>query len=262
MMPEPIIDVNVSLGQWPTRRVACDDVSTLVAKLREHGVSGAICGSFDGLFHDDLGGVNDHLVAVCRAHDRDSLKLVPFGEINPLQTGWDDELTRCVDHHGMRGIRLHPNYHGYRLDHPQFANLLKAAAERRIVVQLVVLMEDERMMHPLMRIPPVDLTPLAAMVEQMSGLQLMLLNALKGQRDEALLRMLRTGRVACDIAMLEGAGTLETLIGDVPIESLVFGSHVPCLYFESSLLKLKESALPAPHTRALMRENVARFLNL
>jgi predicted TIM-barrel fold metal-dependent hydrolase len=262
MVPESIIDVNVTLGQWPTRRVACDNVTTLTAKLREHGVAEAMCGSFDGLFHDDLSGVNDRLVAACRAHDQDSLRLVPFGEINPLQTGWHDEFKRCVDQHGMRGIRLHPNYHGYQLDHPQLANLLKVAAERRIVVQLVVLMEDERMMHPLMRIPPVDLKPLAAMVEQLPGLRLMLLNAPKGQRDESLLRTLRTGRAACDIAMLEGAGALDTLIGDVPIESLVFGSHAPCLYFESALLKLKESSLPVPHARAVMRENAAQFLNL
>src|SRR4051794_12730872 len=95
---DSIIDVNITLGQWPTRRVPCDDVNQLVEKLRAHDVAEAWAGHYDGLFHTDLTDVNNHLAAACTtrvplapqvlpSNRRKQLpsenpppKLVPFGE--------------------------------------------------------------------------------------------------------------------------------------------------------------------------------------
>ncbi|MCI0332744.1 MAG: amidohydrolase [Planctomycetes bacterium] len=252
-----IIDVNITLGQWPTRRVPCDELPALAAKLHQHNVIEAWAGSYDGLFHEDLTAVNNRLADDCRAQT--AVRLIPFGEINPLLPNWQAELARCAEHHRMPGVRLHPNYHGYALDHPDFALLLKAVAERDLIAQLTVLMEDDRMMHPLMRVAPVDLRPLAALVEQTPGLRLILLNALKGPRDDKLIRLLNTNGVYCEIAMLEGVGALEQLITEVSVEKILFGSHAPSLYFESASLKLRESALPVPHVRTIVQENARRL---
>jgi predicted TIM-barrel fold metal-dependent hydrolase len=238
--------------------VPCDDTQRLVNKLRDHNVVEAWTGSYDGLFHDDLTDVNNRLAADCRAVT--TVRFLPFGEINPLLPNWRDELERCASQHQMLGIRLHPNYHGYTLDHPEFAALLELAAMKNLLVQITALMEDERMMHALMRVLPVDLAPLTALVRQTPGLRLVLLNALKGPRDDKLLQLLNLNNVYCEIAMLEGAGALEQLVTEIPVERILFGSHSPSLYFESALLKLKESALPAPHVRGIRQENARRMV--
>ena len=206
----PIIDVNVTLGHWPTRRVPCDEPDALVAKLKSHNVVEAWVGSYDGLFHDELTAVNNRLSEACSA--KSAIHLCPFGEINPIAPEWEAELRRCAETHHMRGIRLHPNYHGYSLDHPSFNRLLKAAAERKLIVQLAMLMEDARMMHSLMRVPSVDLAPLAAAVAQTADLKLVLLNALTtASRSDKLHRLLDAGEVYVEIAMLEGVGGIESL---------------------------------------------------
>jgi uncharacterized protein len=254
-----IIDVNVTLGRWPSRRVVCDELPALTAKLKSHDVGEAWVGSFDGLFHDDVSEVNNRLATTCG--DASDVKLRPFGSINPLSSNWESELTRCADTHKMRGIRLHPNYHAYALDHPAFTRVLQMSAERKLVVQIAVLMEDARMMHQLMRVAPVDLSPLAKIVEQVSGLRLVLLNALTtGDRTDKLFRLLEAGQAYVEIAMLEGVGGIESLLKTVPAERILFGSHTPSLYFESALLKLQESALPAHHLAAIRRENADRLL--
>jgi predicted TIM-barrel fold metal-dependent hydrolase len=255
---DPIIDVNVHLSRWPTRRVRGDEPGELAAKLRSHGVVEAWAGSLDGLLHKDIAAVNARLAQECRRQE--GVRLVPFGSINPQFPDWEEDLRRCVVEHRMPGIRLYPNYHGYSLDHPSFARLLSLAAEHRLIVALALVMEDERMMHRLLRVPPVDPMPLADLVPRITGLRLLLLNALRTLRGDRLAALLRAGDMSVDIAMLEGAGGVARLLEEIPPERVVFGSHAPCFYFEAALLKLQESPLDPAQLRALRQENARRLL--
>ena len=121
-----LIDVNVTLGRWPFRRLPLDETPALVAKLRHNGVKQAWVGTFDGLFYKDIAAANAWLAGECHRHGRGLL--TPFGSINPTLPDWEDHFHRCAEIHHMAGIRLHPNYHGYKLDDPVFARLLCAGA--------------------------------------------------------------------------------------------------------------------------------------
>lgn len=253
-----LIDVNVNLGRWPLRRLPCDEPAALVAKLRSRDVTQAWAGSFDGLLHKDLNAVNARLADDCRRHGRGLL--LPFGSINPKLPGWEEDLCRCVEVHHLRGIRLHPNYHGYRLDDPAFARIMSLAAERQLIVQLALVMEDERMMHPLLRLEPVDTAPLTELVRQTPGLRLVLLNALRTLRGDSLRRLISTGEVYVEISMLEGVGGVSALLEQVPADRILFGSHAPLFYFEAAELKLKESPLAPEQRRAICHGNAKRLL--
>jgi predicted TIM-barrel fold metal-dependent hydrolase len=255
-----IVDVNVSLSRWPMRRLPCDEPAKLVERLRRWGVDQAWVGSFDGLFHRDAAGVNARLVEECGRWPKGFL--VPFGTVNPMLPDWEEDLRRCHEVHGMPGIRLHPNYHGYKLDDPVCEKLLVEAERRGLLVQLAPRVDDVRVQYHLVRVPDTDLKPLADLAARHARLRLMLLNGLRSAKDPLPAPLLEAKNVTFDIAMLELVGGIGHLLHrrKVPAERVVFGSNLPLYNLESALLKLQESDLGQAERAAIAGENARRLL--
>ena len=112
------IDTNAHLGHWPFRRHGFEETAKFLDKLRAVKVTEAWVGSFECVLHKDVAGANARLAAECRDHRAGML--LPFGTVNPMLPDWREDLRRCVEVHRMPGLRLHPNYHGYKLDDPAF----------------------------------------------------------------------------------------------------------------------------------------------
>jgi len=255
-----MIDVNVSLSQWPFRRLPDDEPERLVARLRSLGVNEAWAGSFDALLHRDIAGVNIRTAETCRRFGDGLLR--PVGAIDPTLPDWPEELRRCVEVHAMRAIRLHPNYHGYGLDHPAFPVLLDEAGRRGLVLQIAVRMEDERGLHPLLKnLGPTDLAPLVPLLNRPGRPKIALLNALKNAGGAGLPReLLQAENVWFDIAMLEGAGALARLVDQFGSARFLFGSHAPFFVPEATKLKFQESPLSAENAEAIQRGNARRLV--
>jgi predicted TIM-barrel fold metal-dependent hydrolase len=160
----------------------------------------------------------------------------------------------------MPGIRLHPNYHGYKLDHPAFRELLAAAASRKLLVQIALCMEDERTQHPLMRVPPVDVEPLADAIRGDPQPRLLISNIYPQFRMETLRKLLTAREICFDFAMVERIGAVNRLADLVSFPRVVFGSNYPLFYFEAGLLKVRESGLTDAQQKMVNTENARRLL--
>ena len=255
-----ILDTHVYLSRWPTRRMDCDGTAELVAMLREHGVTQAWAGSFEALLHKDVSAVNSRLTQECREHGSDFL--IPFGVINPKLPDWEEDLRRCQEEYRMPGIRLHPNYHNYTVNDPDFVRLLRLSAERGLIVQIVAWMEDERCMNPVLRVPTADLTALPGVVEEAPLARIAVMNGITsvGWGEQPPLQFPKSRQVVFDISILEGMMDLSRLVDAVGIERIVFGSYSPMFYFEAAALKLREAALNAEQSRAILNGNARRLL--
>lgn len=252
-----LVDTNVSLGRWPFRRAPLDEPAALVARLRELGITDAWTGSLDALLHKDISGVNARLAADCERHGRGLL--VPIGAINPTLSGWAEDMRRCAEVHRMPGIRLHPNYHGYTLDGRVVAEVFERATRFGLLVQIPLIMEDERTIHPLVNVPPVDTLPIVPLLNRFPTLRIQLLNAFRTLRGPQLIS-LAAHRVRFEIATLEGVEGIANLLRQIPVEHLCFGSYAPVFYPESAVLKLKESALSAGQLDFIRTGNARRLV--
>lgn len=254
--PWKLIDTNISLFQWPFRRLPYDTTEQLVGKLDALGVWQAWAGSFEGLLHRDVRGVNQRLAEACHSERRG--RLIPFGSVNLDLPGWEEDVRRCHEQHRMPGVRIHPGYHGYTLDDSRFSRLLEIAAERRLLVQLSVSMEDRRTQHPKMQVPDVDLGPLPDVMQKVPGVKVLLLNY--KPTASTLSRLANAADVYLDIARVEGTNGVSRLIHGISEDRVVFGSHAPFLIYESALIKVYESELTESASLALFEQNASRLI--
>lgn len=235
-----IIDANVHLFRWPFRRLALDDTSALVAKLRSLNITEAWAGSYEALLHRDLSAVNERLVAECR---REKM-LRPVGAINLALPDWEEDLRRCLEDYDMKVLRVYPNYHGTELSDPVFGRFLEMTAGKALI-QISVMMEEERTQHPLMKIPHVNTTPLPTLLKSIPEAKVMLLNCFRTVRGKTLLELVASEQVWFDISTLEGMSGIQRMLTQVPVNRLVFGTHAPLYLPVSAVLKLRESELTA-----------------
>ena len=262
-----IIDTNVHLFEWPFRKLKYDRTEALVAKLRKHRITKAWAGSFEAVLHKQLDAINRRLADECRTLGDGTL--VPIGSVNPVWPDWEEDLGRCHEQYRMPGLRLYPAYHGYTLDHPEFARMVSDAAKRRMLVQIALRMEDERVHHPAIDVSPVNVSPLADLLKEVPEAKVQLINSAGPLLGNSVSALVRETNVTFDIAATEGNGGVGRLIegtnpsyrGAIPVERLVFGSHAPYFPCESALMKLFESPLNLEQLETLMNGNARRLIS-
>jgi len=254
-MAIPIIDTNIHLFQWPFRRLPHDEPQPLAKKLRQLGIQQAWAGSFEAILHRDITSVNSRLVSACRQIGNDLFH--PIGSINITLPDWQEDLRRCHEVHEMFAIRVYPGYHGYRLEDEAFEQLVESADQRRMLIQLVVSLEDTRTQHPLMRVEDVDLTILPDLVSRYPGIQIMLLN--HQLRGSMLERLIACRNVYLDTARIESIDGIAKLIESVGTERVLFSSHSPFLITESSLIRIDENRLAMDIVTQIMTDNAKRL---
>jgi hypothetical protein len=269
-----IVDTNIHLFQWPFRHLKYGKTGALVAKLRKHRVGQAWAGSYEALLFKDMAGVNERLAEECAT--KGGGLLTPVGSVNPLLPGWEEDLRRCQETHRMKVIRLHPAYQGYTLAQPEFSRLFQAATERGLLVQIALLMEDERVQHPLFPAPLVNPAPLVPLLNKLPQARVQLLHGFAGMRLPRSRPLFDLPNVSVDISGIEGTGAVGSLIAGnlpanwfggfvrggpkMPVERLLFGSHAPFFPVENALLKCFESPLSRPQMQAIMAGNAQRLV--
>jgi predicted TIM-barrel fold metal-dependent hydrolase len=261
-----IIDTNVHLFQWPFRWLKYGSTEALIAKLRKHRITVAWAGSFEAVLQKQLDLVNRRLADECKLHG-DGM-LIPVGSVNPAWPDWAADLKQCHEQHGMPGVRLYPMVHGYALDEPEFSRLLVEATKRKMLVQIVLRLEDERVHHPALTVEAVDVSPLIDLLKDLPEAKVQLINSAGPLLGKNVAALVKETNVTFDIAATEGNGGIGRLIegtnysyhGAIPVERLLFGSHAPFFPCESALLKLFESPLDLEQLHLLMHDNARRLM--
>lgn len=253
-----LIDTHVYFGHWPFRRIEGGETSKLLTALRSGNVSQAWVGTFEGLLHKDLSGANQRLAESCRRDG--SGNWLPFGAINPTLPDWEEDVRRCHETFGMRGIRLHPLYHGYTLADRKFLRVLELAGARKLIVQLVAWMDDSR--PPYLRLPsvPVDFKPLAEAAARFPKLQLMVFDKNASTTEGAADNLFAVPNIYVG-ASAWNSGISEAKLSESAANRIVMASWAPLHTTAIAEATVHGAAPTAAQVRAIRAGNARRILD-
>jgi predicted TIM-barrel fold metal-dependent hydrolase len=255
-----IIDVNAYLGHFAFRRLRNNTAGSLLKLMDSRGIDRAVVSSASAITYRNAQSGNEEVDGEVKAY-RD--RLVPFAVINPTYAGWEDDLKTCHEHFGMRGLRLYPGWHNYRLSAHRCLGLVREAAARGMVVSIPMRVEDHRQRSWLVDVPDVPLDDVAALVRACPEARFLLLNgngyvrSPLGRKDGALPANYRIEVSRLTALLDDELGALLKALGP---DRVVFGTGMPFSYPDAALLKLEVlAATPAEKERVLWR-NAAEWL--
>lgn len=157
---------------------------------------------------------------------------------------------------------MNPNYHGYELGDAVFEEFVTAAGELGMFVEVATRMTDERHHHPLVMVPPTDLSPLLAAAVAHPDVAIVVANGNNGQ--VGALRQaagVLPENLYFELSHIESVGGVKSVADAIGVERMLFGTHAPYYYPESSHLKVfTESELTDAEIAAITHENAERVL--
>ncbi len=257
-----LIDVNTSVGHWPFRSLPYRTVDDLLAQMDRAGIDRACVCNLHGLFYKDVQQANEELARDTEPHPD---RLIPIATLNPNYICWQDDLKRCVDNLGCRGLRLFPLYHRYEMHRNAGLELLNAAAERNLPVQIPIRVVDPRQMHWLDVDRMLELDEIAAAVRACPQARYVVLDHRGGPTES--FRQMRdelNATVYFDLArepvVLSDQG--RALIESVGVDRLLFGTAMLHKPPDPALLRFEHLPVDEAQRQRIASENAIELFGL
>ena len=255
-----IIDVNAYLGPFAFRRLRHNTAESLLKLMDAHKIDKAVVSSASAITYRSTQSGNEEVDGEVKAH-RD--RLIPFAVINPTYAGWEDDLKTCHERFGMRGLRLYPGWHNYRLSGPRCLELVRAAAVRGLVVSIPIRVEDHRERSWLVNVPDLALDDVTALVRACPEARFLLLNGIGyvrsplGREGSGLPANYRIEISRLTAFLDDELGALVKSLGPGRI---VFGTGMPFNYPDPALLKLEVLTVSPEQKERIAWRNAAEWL--
>lgn len=257
-----MIDINAYLGHFAFRPLRHNTAGELLRLMDRKGIERAAVSSASAITYRNAHAGNEELWRQIRPH-RD--RLIPFAVLNPAYAGWEEDLTISVEEFGVKGLRLYPRWHHYRLTDAACLELVQAAAAHKLVVSIPIRVEDRREQSWLVDIPDVDHAEIASLVRTVPQARFVIVNGAGfvnsplGRKDSGL-----PENYAIEISLLTAlvSNELGRLLEALGEDRLLFGTGMPFHYPDPALLKLEVLEAPESVKAKIRQANAARLLGL
>lgn len=259
-----IIDCNAYIGHWPFRPLRNNTADGLVKLMDEKGIDKAVVSSIHSIFYKDSHAGNRELAEDVKGYPD---RLIPLAVLNPTYPGWEDDLKESVEVLGMKGLRLFPYYHQYKLTDVESLRLIEKAAELKLPIFLPMRVVDMRQRHWFDATENLNFGEIEQVVRRFGdSVTLVVQEGIYPAGRGYLLgdEKAKTYNVFYEFSRLTSVlhKDLVKLLEVVGPERLLFGTGIPFKYPEPVLLKLGILNLDQDSKDKILYKNIADILNI
>jgi predicted TIM-barrel fold metal-dependent hydrolase len=238
-----------------------ETVEGVLELMDRAGIDRAVVTSLNSVFYYDCEIGNRRTGRACAVHPD---RLIPFAVLNPNLLGWREHLQDCIAAYGVRGIKLHPDYHKYSLLDERASEVMAEARRLDLPVYVQTGLIDIRHHPGYCFVPEVPMGEVAQAIERYPEVTFLVAGA-KHFRSRVLELLDATTRDNFCIVTdglggpFDGIGGLATQVG---ASRMLFGSRTPLLYAEAARDVVAQSALSDKDRRLILGGNAAILLGL
>lgn len=248
-----VFDINAKIGHWPFRPVK--NLDGLLKHMDAAGIAEALVSSLHGVFYLNPQDANEEL-ARCVAGRRD--RLTPLAVLRPNFAAWEDDLARCVDEYGMRGIVLYPNYHRFELTDPALDAMADLARVWALPIFIQVGLEDPRRQFDrdiVLDVLPEKIGEFARRHPETCVVALGMKVSHPERAGEPL-----PANLFFDLSNYETMGDVEGAVERFGADKLLFGTNFPLFNVRANVDKLRLAMIDESERQAIGETNARRLL--
>lgn len=246
-----IIDFSAYTGLWPHWPIKTTTQSDLLALMDKTGIDQAVVASTRGFFTDCKTG-NAEAAAISRTSNG---RIHAFAVINPAVG--EPACTELKTAHaaGMRGFRLTPQHHGYRLDDDPVLNDVLSLGQE---LGMTVIIPIRLILH--WGLPQLDVREIGTVAKNFPNLNIVIGGVNYGEFRDALAVMRRHANVGFETSCMQKVNGIETLVEKVGAERIYFATGMPLMYPLPGIYKIQKAQISDREKELILGGNAARIL--
>jgi predicted TIM-barrel fold metal-dependent hydrolase len=254
------IDFSCTIGPWAFRRLQVMTAEGTRRALRREGIDGAVVSSLPAVLYKNPHAGNE---ALCEEIGAGSRFFIPFAVLNPSFPGWREDLRRCAEDLGMKGLRLYPNYQRYSLRSREARALVRAAAKLGWVTCVSVRLEDERYHHWAMKVRPTPVAQIAQLALDIPEATIVLSGGSHPDLQTFFRAVGDAPNAYAELGWVKSPlEAVKTCVEQFGAERLLMGTSFPFDVPWCGTEKVTRADIPDSAKRAIMGGNAAELLGI
>lgn len=246
-----IIDISSYFGCWPYWPIKITTLQDMISLMNKFEIDQTIVASTRSIFTECDRGNNE----VVDISNNSAGRILSFAVINPRIENTACEELEKAKFKGMKGFRLYPQHHHYRLNEdPVLLELLSLGQTLKMPLMVPIRL----ILH--WGLPQLDVNEISFIAKNFPSLKIVISGVNYSELRDAIAVMRKFDNVGFETSCLQMVDGIETLVKKIGVERVYMGTGMPLMYPLPCIYKIQKAQISDREKELILGENTSNLL--